>query len=899
VDQTRRRTPGRWLLAVPVLTGAAGGALPGAGRLLAVAAALLAVIVLWRAGRRSAGGARGWTLMAAAIVFSVVGNAVVGFRGAGGDALHDPARFFAFMPAVVLALAGVLGLLTWAQLRRGGARLITETALFFSAAMVLAQVLVVGPVLERSALDPAGRAAIELSCFATALLLSALLVLVSVSPGRRVTGAVLLLATTTMAVGRFATMTHAGPLAVLLPWVPAFQITALLLVVLAVLRDRGPGSDGQVPPTHRPTRLSLAGQLLPHLVMVLSALLFVGTAVLGARHTLVAAAAVLAGLVLTALHRAVTARDEARVATRVHRSEAYFRSLVRSSSDAVLILDGDLRVTWAAPTLVAGVADADAELVGARLPDVVHADDAESVAGWLTGDAAGAGPSGLLTFRLPALRGRWRVLETGVSDLRADDDVQALVLHCRDVTARLDREDQLHSIAFIDPLTGLPNRAAQMVALSSRLGALNDHADAELAALATDGPAAAVDPVEGASLLLFELQGLHESREHAGGDVVDLALVEIGRRLRSTLRSEDQVARVGAEVFSVLAIGTRADVDRVASRCLSVIEQPLATDSGLVDLTAAVGLVPLSAGLSERDALDRADLALRDARAATPGTVRRYSDDLGAARDRQEQLRRDLMGARERGELALAWQPIVALADHRITGIEASLRWRHPVLGDVPPEEFLPVAARAGLDVDLQRWVLREATVAAAGLPGQGLALKLGVDISVQHLASGTLVGDVSAALQASGLPPEQLVVEICEAAVAGGGEREAADVAALRLMGVHLALDDFGSGHASLPQLSRLPVDVIKLDRSFLSRVDRDPYTRAVCESVVGIGAALNVDVVAVGVETTGQLAVLESIGCGFAQGFLLSRPVSLAALVELLEQGAGQLWPGIPGRV
>jgi EAL domain-containing protein (putative c-di-GMP-specific phosphodiesterase class I) len=169
----------------------------------------------------------------------------------------------------------------------------------------------------------------------------------------------------------------------------------------------------------------------------------------------------------------------------------------------------------------------------------------------------------------------------------------------------------------------------------------------------------------------------------------------------------------------------------------------------------------------------------------------------------------------------------------------------------------------------------------------------------VQHLRSGTLVGDVSTALRASGLPPERLVVEICEAAVAIGGEREAADVAALRLMGVHLALDDFGSGHSSLPQLARLPLDVIKLDRSFLSRVDRDACTRAVCESIVGIGAALGLDVVAEGVETTAQLAVLESIGCGYAQGFLLSRPISLAALCELLEQGAGQLWPGIPSRV
>ena len=888
--------PGRWLLAVPVLTGAAGGAAPLAGHLAVLATALVTVAVLWRAGRRPGGGRRGWTLLALAVVLGMAGNLVAGLPGPAADVLDSPAGSLAFVPAVVLAIVAVLSLPSRAQLRRGGARLVTETALFFSAAMVLAQVLVVEPALGGTALDRASRVALELSCAVTALLLSAVLVLVSASPARRVPGAVLLLAATTMATGRAVAVADDGVLAALGAWVPVLQVTSLLLVAVAALGDRGPDADGDTPHALRPTRLGLAGQLLPHLVMVVAALLFVGSTVLGARQTPVAAAAVLAGLLLTALHRAVTARDEARVATRMRRSEAYFRSLVRSSSDAVLILDSDLRVTWAAPSLAAGVAASGGDLVGARLPDVVHAEDAEAVESWLAGDATGAGPSGLRTFRLPAVRGCWRVLETGISDLRTDEDVQALVLHCRDVTARLDREDQLHSLAFTDPLTGLPNRAAQLVALSTRLGALDDAAEAA----AADGadPAAPVVPVEGAALLLIELQGLHESRD-AGGDVVDLALAEIGRRLRSTLRGEDQVARVGAEVFSVLALGSRADADRVAVRCLSVIEQPLATESGLVDLTAAVGLVPLSAGLTEREALDRADLALRDARTAAPGTVRRWSADLGAARDRQEQLRRDLLGARERGELALAWQPIVALADHRITGVEATLRWRHPVFGDVPPEEFLPVAERAGLDVDLQRWVLREATVAAAGLPDPGLPLQLGVDISVQHVLSGTLVGDVSAALEASGLPPQRLVVELCEAAVAVSGEREAADVAALRLMGVHLALDDFGSGHSSLPQLSRLPVDVIKLDRSFLARVDRDPYTRAVCESIVGIGAALGLDVVAEGVETTAQLAVLEALGCGYAQGFLLSRPVGLTALCALLEEGAGRLWPGIPGRV
>ena len=181
--------------------------------------------------------------------------------------------------------------------------------------------------------------------------------------------------------------------------------------------------------------------------------------------------------------------------------------------------------------------------------------------------------------------------------------------------------------------------------------------------------------------------------------------------------------------------------------------------------------------------------------------MRRYRAELTAARDRREQLRRDLVGARERGELGLVWQPIVALADHRVTGVEALLRWQHPEHGDVPPEEFLPLAERAGLVVDLQRWMLHAATAAAATLPEHGPALKLGVNVSAQHVGAGTLVGDVTSALRESGLSPERLVVEIAESALTADGITD--DVTALRLMGVHLALDDFGRGASSLPGLA------------------------------------------------------------------------------------------------
>ncbi len=856
-----------------------------AADLLLLAASLGTVAVLWRSGSRRGARLGGWRLLAVAVLLGLLGNLGAGLWGAG---LFAEAGQAVGLPAVLIALVAVLRLLTPGQLRQGGARLLTETLLFFSASMVLAQVLVVGPALHG---QPVGssRLVLELACLATASVLSAGLVLVAASAGpRRVTGALMLLAVATWATAHGLTL--AGPElhpAVLTAGVPAAQLASLLLLCLAARRD--PGAAVVAPPSRRSSRLGQAGQLVPHLVMVAAVLAYLVAPLLGAEPPLAAGAALFCCLVLTLLHRAVTARDEARVAARLRSSEAYFRSLVRSSSDAVVILGSDLRITWAAPSLAPARADSGPGLLGRPLMEVVHPDDTAEVRAWLGGDA---GPVGLCSFRLPDHTGSWRVLEAGASDLRADADVRALVLHCRDVTARRDREHELSSLAFTDPLTGLPNRAAQRVALTQLLGRLPSEG-----APSQGGAPDDEDAEQSAALLLIEVQGLREAHENAGRDVVDVALAEVARRLRGVVRAEDQVARIGAELFSVLAAGTVADADRLAARCLSVIDAPIPTDVGIVDLTAVVGLVPLAGGLTEREVVDRAELAVTDARGAGAGSVRRHREELTAARDRRELLRADLVGARERGELTLVWQPLIALDDHRVTGVEALLRWRHPVLGDVPPEEFLPVAERGGLVGHLQRWVLREATAAAVTLPQRGAPLKLGVNVSAQHLAGGTLVGDVSAALQASGMAPDQLVLEVSESALTGGDVAD--DITALRLMGVHLALDDFGRASSSLPALGRLPLDIIKLDRSLLSRVDRDAYARAVCEAVVALGRALRIDVVAEGVETTSQLSVLHGLGCGFAQGHLISRPVSLPALVQLLEADGGRLVPGLSGRV
>jgi diguanylate cyclase (GGDEF)-like protein len=425
-------------------------------------------------------------------------------------------------------------------------------------------------------------------------------------------------------------------------------------------------------------------------------------------------------------------------------------------------------------------------------------------------------------------------------------------------------------------MTGLPNRAGWTAAVA-----------AAVERAAAGGP--------GGALLLVELDGLPEAREQAGGEVVSALVAEIGRRLRATVRGADVVARLGGGAFAVLAQGSPAETDRLAARCLAVVELPIATRAGIMEVTAGVGVAVLEPGVPADELRERVELAVRAAKEAGSARVMRYDPALGAAAERRERLRTDLEGARARGEMSLVFQPVVSTAQRRVGGVEALLRWRHPELGELPPEEFLPVAERAGLSGDLHRWVLREAMTAVTSLPVGDQPDQLGVNLSAGYLAGGTAVPDVEEALRASGLPAERLVVEITEAAAGSPLEAVAQDVAALRLMGVSVALDDFGTGQSALGSLTRVQLDVLKLDPSLVTRIDRDKNVLALCESVVGIGRALGLLVVAEGVETPAQLSALCGIGCDGVQGFLLGRPGPIERVAELLRAEAGVLWPGL----
>ncbi|WP_141243038.1 putative bifunctional diguanylate cyclase/phosphodiesterase [Geodermatophilus obscurus] len=843
------------------------------GDLAVGALGIATAAVLWTAGRSAQPGWRGWRLFALAPLLPVVGLLAVPVAAPGSPLEQVAVRWLPTVPGYVIAVVGILTLVAPSRLR-GGARPAVELALFLTACVLVVQVLVLGPDLSWLDLDPSGRAVLAAAVVVTSATVAAAVLLLGVIESRRQPMALVLLAATALlapgrALGTSATLTGeqaVGDVGRVL------VAGGLVLLGAAVLLDPGPCRESRPQPhTGRSTHLR---QLLPHLAMTVACFGAAAVSLTGHRISPVIAVGGSLCAVLAVLHRWLTAREEQRLGARLRRSEAYFRSLVATSSDAVLILDGDLRVTWSSPTLGTTLGAADAIPVGTDLLELVHPDDALPVARALRPAAMAAAPAGVLRLRLRHTDGGWRHLEAGVSDLRSDTVVGAVVLHCRDTTERVAREQVLEQVAFTDPVTGLPNRAGCERLLEQ--------------ALTAGGPGCR-------SLLLIELDGLDEVREDAGRDVVTEVLVEVGRRLRATVRGSDPVTRVGGGAFAVLAEGAPHAVDLLADRCLSVLEQPLDTSAGVFDLSAGIGVVDLGAAESVPDLMIRAELAVRAAAAAGTGTALRYRPALGSAAERRARLREDLPGAWDRGELSVLFQPVVSLGEQRVTGVEALLRWQHPELGEVPPAEFVPIAERAGVIGELQRWALTHAATAVLSLPCAGAPLRLGVNISASHVAARTLVRDVAAVLQSTGLAPERLILEITEATIMSEGEHVAVDFEALRLMGVHVALDDFGTGRSSLAHLTRLPIDVLKLDHAFVLRVDRDPKVRALCESVVAIAGALGLDVVAEGVETPAQLGALRAAGCGFAQGFLLARPMRPRELVDVLDSGAGQLWPGL----
>ncbi len=573
-------------------------------------------------------------------------------------------------------------------------------------------------------------------------------------------------------------------------------------------------------------------------------------------------------------------RENARL-TREHalrESEYRVSALVRHSSDALLVVAVEGEVRFSSPSALMLFATDDAGGVqGRALVDVV-ADEARDDVGAFLAAVREAGSARAVWRLRPLANGAPRYAEVVGSDLLAEPAVGGIVLNVRDVTERTALESQLAYLAYHDALTGLVNRTRFHERVAAAL--------AESAELpADDAPRPAVLFVD-----LDDFKLVNDSLGHAAGDRL---LKLVADRMLSATRGCDTVARLGGDEFAVLLAGVQIDreAEVVATRIVAAMRAPFLVDGSEVYVPATIGIA--LAGFGGRGDVDellrRADVAMYHAKRSGKGRFVVFSETMAGDAPRQLAIEADLHNALARGELFLEYQPIVGLRDGAVRGAEALLRWQHPERGRVSPLEFVPIAEQKGLIVPIGRWVLEEACrqaaawCAAADAPA---TFYVSVNVSSRQLAEVSLVDDVVRALEQSGLPASRLLLEITESAIVEDGSQIRDTFDALKALGLRLAVDDFGTGYSSLAYLQRFPIDVLKIDRAFVSTLGRAESQSSLARAVIGLGDALGLETIAEGVETKLQQEQLRALGCGLAQGFGFHRPLAATAFERLLQR-------------
>jgi diguanylate cyclase (GGDEF)-like protein len=561
-------------------------------------------------------------------------------------------------------------------------------------------------------------------------------------------------------------------------------------------------------------------------------------------------------------------------------NEAYFRTLVQDTSDVILIVDDDGKVRYATPSATSIFGDI--AVAGAYLSELV---------------AAGDFGYSYVDRRITRRDGTAVQVQVRASDLRADPTVAGLVLTLRDVTEQRQLEEQLKYQAFHDALTGLPNRLF-----------FQDRISQQVAAARQDGATAGV--------LFVDLDDFKVVNDTMGHGVGDELLVATAVRLFGLIRECDTAARLGGDEFALLIANApdSAAIEAIADHVVSAFAEPLVLASGAVLTTVTVGVATTEDGIDTDELLRQADLALYAAKAAGKRQWRRYQPVLSAGMVRRRELQAALEKAVARSAFTLAYQPIVALTTGELAGFEALVRWPHPEWGMMQPGQFIALAEETGQIVPLGSWVLTRAAADTArwrrdlrGDPHQGQAPDDGgvprgpyvsVNVSARQFSAPGFVDGVHRILDSSGLEPGALMLELTESVLVRRDERVVSDLIELKAIGVKLAIDDFGTGYSSLSYLREFPIDVLKIDKSFVDGIAVSEQRLALAQGIVQIARTLQLEVVAEGIESEVQRDLLIAMGCQFGQGYLLAMPMPAQQAETLVRIGA-RLVPSLPRQV
>jgi diguanylate cyclase (GGDEF)-like protein/PAS domain S-box-containing protein len=552
-------------------------------------------------------------------------------------------------------------------------------------------------------------------------------------------------------------------------------------------------------------------------------------------------------------------------------AEERFSALVGHSSDLITVVSPDATVEYCSPSVERILGYAPGELAGTPFGAIVHRDDAAHVEQFIGDCLERPGKTLTREWRLRTRDRSYRQVETVAANLVDHPQVRGVVLTSRDVTERKALEEQLSHQAFHDALTGLGNLALLRDRVSHALRRATRR-KVPIALLFVD---------------LDNFKTVNDSHGHGAGDAT---LTTVAARLEECVRGVDTVARLGGDEFAVLFedLGGEQEAAEVAARIVDALAQPICVEGAQVVVGASIGVAMCATAATSADELMRnADVAMYAAKRDGKGRFAFFDPSMhGAVLERLE-LEKDLARALDAGELVMHYQPIINLQTGRVDTVEALVRWQHPTRGLLLPVAFLALAEETGLIVpigkftftqgcrDLRRW---------HDLSTDGAPPALSINLSARQLQDAHLVDDLRAALQDAGVDPRYLILEITETALIQDLMATGRKLEALRALGVRLALDDFGTGYSSLSHLQRFRVDMLKVDRSFVTAHRDDTDDSALAKAIIQLGQALNLQTVAEGIEGIEELDWVRDMGCEYGQGFHLGEPMPGHELADFL---------------
>ncbi len=566
-------------------------------------------------------------------------------------------------------------------------------------------------------------------------------------------------------------------------------------------------------------------------------------------------------------------------AVQYRNNEACFQALVHDSSDAILIVDDDNRIRYATPS--AGTIFGDVAVEGSLLPDLIPPDEWGDIASFLARRRDGAGDDAEKDWRIACRDDTYQEIQVRCSDLRDNPAVGGMVLTLRNVTAQRELEHELKYQIFHDPLTGLPNRYL-----------FRERAEQATAQARIRGTIVAV--------FFINMDDFRIVNETLGYDVGDELLVAAASRLTAVTGGAGIAARTGNDEFALVMedLIDGAGADAMAAAIVQAFTEPFALTVGSVTMTVSIGVATTEDGASLSQVISRADLVLGGAKAAGKRQWGRYQPVRGtSAAVRQSDLRAALDDAVSNSAFTLEYQPIVALSSGEIVGFEALVRWQSQEWGVIYPGQFLALAEETGQIIPIGAWVLERATADTARwqreLPHQP-PLYVGVNVSARQFRDPGFVDCVRRVLASSGLPPSALQLEFVESLLMYREEQVRANLDELKSIGVRLAMNGFRTEHLSLNYLRELPMDVLKIEKTFVDGIAASAQRRTLAEVVIRIAKTLQMTIVATGIESEAQRNLLISIGCPFGQGNLMSRPIGSAEAEALVRVGR-RLAPGL----